>query len=46
MGLRSASSSSNNWGSSLSSGEEDDVACTTPLGDDGSMGEEESVVGE
>jgi hypothetical protein len=38
MGLCSASSSSDNWGSSLSSEEEEDVACVAPLGDNGSMG--------
>jgi hypothetical protein len=38
MGLRSASSSSDHWRSSLSSEEEEDVACAAPLGDNGSMG--------
>jgi hypothetical protein len=38
MGLHSTSSSSDHWRSSLSSEEEEDVACTTPLGDNGSMG--------
>jgi hypothetical protein len=38
MGLRSASSSSEHWRSSLSSSEEEDVACAAPLGDNGSMG--------
>jgi hypothetical protein len=38
MGLHSTSSSSDHWRSSLSSEEEEDVACTTPLGDNGFMG--------
>jgi hypothetical protein len=38
MGLYSASSSSNHWRSSLSLEEEEDVACTAPLRDNGSMG--------
>jgi hypothetical protein len=38
MGLRSASSSSDNYVSSLSSEEEEDVACVAPLGNNGSMG--------
>jgi hypothetical protein len=38
MDLRSASSSSDHWRSSLSSEEEEDVACAAPLGDNGSMG--------
>jgi hypothetical protein len=38
MGLRSASSSSEHWRSSLSSEEEEVEACTAPLGDNGSMG--------
>jgi hypothetical protein len=38
MDLRSASSSSDHWRSSLSSEEEEDVACAAPLGDNGFMG--------
>jgi hypothetical protein len=38
MGLRSASSSSDQCRSSLSSEEDEDVACATPLVDNGSMG--------
>jgi hypothetical protein len=43
MGLHSASSSSENRGSSLSSQEEEDVACTAPLETMAPWGEEENV---
>jgi hypothetical protein len=38
MGLRSASYSSDHWRSSLSSEEVENVACTAPVGDIGSIG--------